>query len=95
MWDSRGIRPSQHGFMKGRSCLIKLVSFCEWVICLVERERLLTWSTETAAKHLTLSHSLTVSQYSPAEAGSPCLGQVHFLLGKELAGGLGPERGGE
>ena len=30
MWhvlDNRGIRPSQHGFMKGRSCLTNLISF--------------------------------------------------------------------
>ena len=25
--DNQGIRPSQHGFMKGRSCLTNLVSF--------------------------------------------------------------------
>ena len=29
------------------------------------------------------------------EAGSPWLGQVHSLLAKELAGGPGPESGGE
>ena len=37
----------------------------------------------------------TLPQYSPAEAGSPWLGQIHSWLGKELAGGLGPESGGE
>ena len=25
--DNQGIRPSQHGFMKGRSCLTNLISF--------------------------------------------------------------------
>jgi len=25
--DNQGIRPSQHGFMKGRSCLTKLISY--------------------------------------------------------------------
>jgi len=35
------------------------------------------------------------AQSSPGEAGSPWLGQVHSLLGKELAGRLGPESGGE
>ena len=34
------------------------------------------------------------AQSSPGEAGSPWLGQVHSLLGKELAGRLGPESGG-
>jgi len=33
--------------------------------------------------------------FFPAEAGSPWLGQEHSWLGKELAGGLGPESGGE
>jgi len=33
--DNQGIRPSQHGFMKGRSCLTNLISFCDQVIHLV------------------------------------------------------------
>jgi len=33
--DKQGIRPSQHGFMKGRSCLTNLISFHDQVICLV------------------------------------------------------------
>ena len=27
VWDNWGIRPSQHGFTKGRSCLTNLISF--------------------------------------------------------------------
>jgi len=34
--DNQGIRPGQHGFAKGRSCLTKLISFCEQVTCLVD-----------------------------------------------------------
>jgi len=34
--DSQGIRPSQHGFMKARSCLTKLISFYDQVTCLVD-----------------------------------------------------------
>ena len=41
-----------------------------------------------------VSHSIFL-HYSPAEAGSPWLGQIHSWLGKELAGGPGPESGGE
>jgi len=29
--DNQGIRPSQHGFMKGRSCLTSLISFYDQV----------------------------------------------------------------
>ena len=32
----QGIRPSQHGFMKGRSCLTNLISFYSWVTGLVD-----------------------------------------------------------
>ncbi|GAB0209940.1 hypothetical protein GRJ2_003459700 [Grus japonensis] len=34
--DNQGIRPSQHGFMKGRSCLTNLISFYDQVTCLVD-----------------------------------------------------------
>ena len=34
--DNQGIRPSQHGFMKGRCCLTNLISFYDQVTCLVE-----------------------------------------------------------
>ena len=32
---NQGIRPSQHGFMNGRSCLTDLILFCDNVTCLV------------------------------------------------------------
>ncbi|GAB0207901.1 mitochondrial enolase superfamily member 1 [Grus japonensis] len=34
--DNQGIRPSQHGFMKGRSCLTNLISFYDQVTRLVD-----------------------------------------------------------
>jgi len=34
--DNEGIRPSQHGFMTGRSCLINLISFYVQVTSLVD-----------------------------------------------------------
>ncbi|GAB0178066.1 mitochondrial enolase superfamily member 1 [Grus japonensis] len=35
--DNQGIRPSQHGFIKGRSCLTNLISFYDLVIHLVDK----------------------------------------------------------
>jgi len=35
--DNQGIRPSQHGVIKGRSCLTNLVSFYDQVTCLVDQ----------------------------------------------------------
>ncbi|KAK4825704.1 hypothetical protein QYF61_001527 [Mycteria americana] len=34
--DNQGIKPSQHGFRKGRSCLTNLISFCDKVTHLVD-----------------------------------------------------------
>ena len=36
MQDNRGIRPSQHWFTKGRSCLTNLISFYDLVARLVD-----------------------------------------------------------
>jgi len=37
--DNQGIRPSQHGFLKSRSCLTNLISFCNKVTRLVDDRR--------------------------------------------------------
>ena len=36
VWDNWGIRPSQQGFTKGRSCLTNLISFYDPVTRLVD-----------------------------------------------------------
>uniref|UniRef100_A0A493T6L3 Reverse transcriptase domain-containing protein n=1 Tax=Anas platyrhynchos platyrhynchos TaxID=8840 RepID=A0A493T6L3_ANAPP len=36
MWDNWGIKPSQHGFMKGKSCLTNLIFFYNQVTLLVD-----------------------------------------------------------
>ncbi|KAK4818286.1 hypothetical protein QYF61_010428 [Mycteria americana] len=35
--DNQGIKPSQHGFRKGRSCLTNLISFYDKVTCLADK----------------------------------------------------------
>jgi len=37
--DNQGIRPSQHGFMKGRSCLTSLISFYDQLTRLVNERK--------------------------------------------------------
>ncbi|PKU48030.1 rna-directed dna polymerase from mobile element jockey-like [Limosa lapponica baueri] len=39
--DNQAIRPSQHGFMKGRSCSTNLISFCDKVVCLADEGKAL------------------------------------------------------
>ena len=36
VWNNQGIRPSQHGFVKGRSCVTDLIPFCDRVTSLVD-----------------------------------------------------------
>ncbi len=136
MQDNRGIRPSQRGFTKGRSCLTNLISFYDLVTCLVDEGKAADVVYLDFSKAFdTVSHSILLqklavrgldrytlgwvrnwledraqrmvvkgvksslqpvtSGYSPAEAGSPWLGQVRSWLGEEVAGGPGPESGGE
>ena len=63
--DNRGIRPSQHGFMKGRSCLTNLI-FCDLLTRLVDEGK------AADVVYLDFSKAFdSLPQYSPAEAGSP------------------------
>ena len=89
MLGNQDIRPNLHGFMKGRSCLTNLISY-DLVTHLVDEGKAVD------VVHLDFSKALdSLPQYSPAQVGSPWLGQIHSWLGKELAGGPGPEGGGE
>ncbi|GAB0193303.1 mitochondrial enolase superfamily member 1 [Grus japonensis] len=56
MWhvqDNQAIRPSQHGFMKGRSCLTNLISVYDMVTRLVDEGKAVDVSTWTLVKPLT------------------------------------------
>ena len=89
--DNRGIRPSQHGFTKGRSCLTNLISVYDLVTHLVDEGKAVDVVYLDFSKAFdTVSHSILLQK-----AGSPWLGQIHSWLGKELVGGLGPESAGE
>ena len=84
---NQGIRPSQHGFTKGRSCLTNLISFYDLVTRLVDEGKAVDVVHLDFSKAFdTVSHSILLA--------SPWLGQIHSWLGKEVAGGPGPESGG-
>ncbi|GAB0191393.1 mitochondrial enolase superfamily member 1 [Grus japonensis] len=57
--DKQGIRPSQHEFMKGRSCLTNLISFYDQVTCLVDEGKAVDVIYLDFSKALgTVSHSI-------------------------------------
>ena len=87
VWDNQGLRPSQHGFIKGRSCSTNLISFTDLVTRLVDEGKAVDVVYLDFSKAFdTVSHSILLA--------SPWLGQIHSWLGKEVAGGPGPESGG-
>jgi len=87
VWDSRGIRNSQRGLVKGRACLTNLISFCDGGTAWGVRERLLMWSASASAKPSTLCAMVFWRCCSLWPA------QLHCVLGKELAGGPGLREG--
>ena len=59
VWDNQGIRPSQRGFTKGRSCLINLVSLYDLVTRLVDEEKVVDVVYLNFSKAFdTVSHSI-------------------------------------
>ena len=85
------IRPSQHGFMKGRSCLTTLISSYERVTRLVDEGRAVDVVCLDFSKAFdTLPHSTLLEKTS-----CPWFGWVYSLLDKELAEWLSAESGGE
>ena len=85
--DNQGVRPSQRGFTKGRSCLTNPTSLYDLVTRLVDEGKAVDVVHLDFSKAFdTVSHSILLA--------SPWLGQIHSWLGKEVAGGPGPESGG-
>ena len=90
VWDSRGIRPSQHGFINGRSCSTNLISFTDLVTRLVDEGKAVDVVYLDFSKAFdTVSHSTLLQKLAAHGLDR------YSWLGKELAGGPGPESGGE
>ncbi|KAF1444227.1 hypothetical protein FQV21_0013191, partial [Spheniscus demersus] len=52
--DNQGIRPSQHGFMRGRSCLTNLISFYDQVTRLVDEGKAVDVAFDTVSHSILL-----------------------------------------
>ena len=88
--DDQSIRPSQHGFRRGRLCLTNLVSFYDQVTHLMDAEKAVD------VVYLDLSKtSDTVSHSKLLEKLQPVAWTGALFAGLKLAAWLGPERGGE
>ncbi|GAB0175731.1 mitochondrial enolase superfamily member 1 [Grus japonensis] len=89
--DNQVIRPSQRGFMKGRSCLTNLI-FYDKVTCLVDERKAMDVIYLDFSKAFDI---VSQGSSSPVETGCSWLGQAYSSLGKKLAGWPGPKSCGE
>ena len=90
--DNWGIRPSQHGFMKGRSCLTNLISFYDLVTHLVDEGKDVDVVYLDFSKAFdTVSYSILLQKLAARGLDGYTFGWVSNLL----AGGPGSESGGE
>jgi len=65
--DNQGIRPSQHGFMKGRSCLTNMISFYDQVTCLVDEGKAVDdIYLDFSETFDTVSHSIILERSFPS-----------------------------
>jgi len=86
--DNQEIRPSQHGFMKGRSCLTNLISFYDQVTHLVDEGKAVICLGFTKAFD-TVLHSIFLEKLA-----AHGLDRCTLCWVKKLAGWLSPDGGG-
>ena len=79
--DNQGIRPSQHGFTKGRSCLTNLISFYDLVTCLVDEGKAVDVVYLDFSKAFdTVSHSILLQKLAVYGLDRYTLGLVRNWL---------------
>ncbi|KAK4813674.1 LOW QUALITY PROTEIN: hypothetical protein QYF61_017641 [Mycteria americana] len=81
--DNQGIKPSQHGFRKGRSCLTNQISFYDKVICLVDEGKAVdAVYLEFSKAFDTVSHSILEKLAAHGLDGCPLLWVKNWLDGR-------------
>ncbi|GAB0182151.1 mitochondrial enolase superfamily member 1 [Grus japonensis] len=79
--ENQVIRPSQHGFMKGRSCLTNLISFYDKVTCLVDERKAVDVVYLDFSKDFdTISHSILLEKLAAHGLDECTLHQVKNCL---------------
>ena len=81
VWDNQGLRPSQHGFIKGRSCSTNLISFTDLVTRLVDEGKAVDVVYLDFSKAFdTVSHSILLQKLAVCGLDRYTLGWVRNWL---------------
>jgi len=81
VWDNWGIRLSQHGFMKSRSCLTNLISSYDLVTCMADKGKAVDVVYLDFSKAFdTVSHSILLQKVAVRGLGKYTLGWIRNWL---------------